>query len=160
MATFLVLNPPGRVGKDEEARIIKDGFSLFGLVFPMLFLLWHRLWLASAILFAASVMASVLAEGWGISVLPFALWMTGALYVGLEGNNLRIRALTARGWDLVDIVMADNLGDAEALYFSENEDPDGPAVDKALPQWSVGRTGQRRLGDGPALGLFDPYGGR
>src|SRR5690606_34331616 len=62
MATFLVLIPPGARSGDEKARIVRDRFSWLALFLPVIWLLWHRAWLAAALAFAVQALGSAVAD--------------------------------------------------------------------------------------------------
>ncbi len=161
MASYLIVNPPGVTGKDERAVIVRDGFSIFGLCLPLIFLLWHRLWLAGLIFVVLALGASILARSTGIAILPTIFWIVSSLYVGLEGKYLRVATFLARGWKIAAIVTAGSLGEAEAIYFEdEGEDrqnkPAHPPID-----WAPADSSQAlKASQGPAIGLVNPFGGR
>ncbi len=160
MASYLVLNPPGTTGKDERAKFIRDGFSLFGLLFPLIYLLWHRLWLAAVTLFAAILAAEIVGSLFDLGIVGLVLDGMAGLYIGLEGGNLKASVLKSSGWSEQAVISAENLDDAEALYFGrDTHEP----TSETTPQSFPGKFDLTRLAHhnrGPALGLLNPYGGR
>jgi hypothetical protein len=174
MASFVVMKPPVPASDGQDVRFIRDGFSFWALILPFFWLLWHRLWIAAAAYAViALVLAGVDAEGWGPG-----LWAASAaitLLVALEGQNLRVAALHAKGWTTDAVVDAETLSDAEALYFGHHVAPDPAVVDDTTPShlttqthverhaaWRRRQAAQQPLRPQGASdhGIFDWYGGR
>lgn len=154
MARYVVMLPPDASAAD--ARIVRDGFALFGFLFPPLWLLWHRLWLAAAFALAATLGLSLLGEAAGFRIVAPLLSLLVSLFVGLEGRGMVISALARRGWSEVAAFEADNLADAEIRYacaFAET-----PAV-TTEPTHPAARPVPSRPAPGPALGMLS-YPGR
>nr|WP_316651080.1 DUF2628 domain-containing protein [uncultured Gellertiella sp.] len=159
MASYLVLTPQGTRGPTDAARFVRDGFSIFALVFPLLWMLAHRLWLPAALLFAIEAVigyyAAQTGHDTGAALVLFAL----SLLIALESGQIRYRFLSGKGWQTGAIIPAGSLAEAEEIYFSglsgtaPSSDPPLPVVAKAGP-WG----GMRH--QGPALGLFDYGKGR
>jgi hypothetical protein len=105
---------------------IKDGFSWPAFVIPFVWMIWHRLWLA---LVAYIVAVAGLAGIGYLSGFPDNLaTMLGLLvnvFFGLEGNNLRRRALARRGYHEVADVVASDRDEAAWRYFSARQQPEG-----------------------------------
>jgi hypothetical protein len=125
MASYVVIEQPGRAGTADVA-FVRDGFAWLAFLAPPLWLLRHRLWFEAVLAFLVLALLSVLGEAgwpWAGSLLTLAV----SLYVGLEGQNLRVAALRRRGWREWGAVEARNLTDAETRYRAEAAG-DGPAV--------------------------------
>ena len=131
MASWIVMEPAGggRAGKAAEATFIRDGFSLLAFLLPPLWLLWHRLWIEAALAAGVLVLAAGLPHLTGFAVAAPLLWLLVSLFVGLEGNALRIAALGRRGWRNWGVVEAGNLDDADAHYIAENASTEADASD-------------------------------
>ncbi|MEZ2130052.1 MULTISPECIES: DUF2628 domain-containing protein [unclassified Sinorhizobium] len=159
-ASYLILTPPDGPDRNHDTtRCIRDGFSWLAFIFPVLWLLGHRLWLAALTAFLLQGLGGRLLEangGWpaGIAVL-FGI----SILTALEGRNLHISNLVSKGWTLEAVVSADSIDAAEEIYFSsietsvkENEMP--------RPQWDRD-PGKGSSGGGfTAMGLFGFDGGR
>src|SRR3954468_5312560 len=105
MASWVVLEaPPGvSVDKGEELAFLRDGFSFLAFLFPPLWLLWHRLWMETAVCFAILLGAAGLERVAGLAIsAPLSLLVS--IFVGLEGNGLRIAGWQRRGWLLAGVV--------------------------------------------------------
>lgn len=149
MASYVVMEQPGRVGVTDVA-FVRDGFCWAAFIVPPLWLLWHRLWFEAMLVFLVLALLSVLGEtGWPWPGSLLAL--TVSLYVGLEGQNLRVAALRRRGWRAWGAVEAASLTDAETRYAAEASDEE-PAVSDA-PRIVPGPTPARPGHAGLVLGL-------
>lgn len=119
MAIHVVMEPPASAGKDasENAVFIRDGFYFFGFIMPVLWLLWHRLWLEAVVTFAATLGLAAVSEWAGLTFAAPLLPLLISLYVGLEGGALRIARLRRAGWREWGTIEADSTEDAEARYI-------------------------------------------
>jgi len=98
---------------------IKDGFSWLALFIPFFWMLWHRLWLPLAGYLIA--VALVALAGHFLSLpqgLTASIGLLANLFVGLEGNNFRRRALAKRGYEEVADVVADSNEEASFRFFA------------------------------------------
>jgi hypothetical protein len=141
MASWVVLEaPPGAsAASGEELVVLRDGFSFLGFLFPPLWLLWHRLWVEAAMAFAVLLGVGAVERLGGLAIsAPLSLLVS--IFVGLEGNGLRISAWRRRGWLEAAVVDARSEDDAETRYAATEEDAaaDRPAdrqpiVPSAIP---------------------------
>ncbi|MER8836186.1 DUF2628 domain-containing protein, partial [Mesorhizobium sp. M0909] len=97
MAIYVVMEPPGR-GESVDTTFIRDGFAWLGFLVPPLWLAWHRLWVEAALAFVAMGLLSILGERLDLETAGSLLSFLVMLFVGLEGQGLRIAALRRRGW--------------------------------------------------------------
>ncbi|MCF3642330.1 DUF2628 domain-containing protein [Rhizobium sp. TRM95111] len=148
MATFLVLTPPGGGPQDEEARFLRDGFSWLALFFPVVWLLWHRAWLAALLAFALQAIGSTLAADPVFWPAGLAVSLGTALLVALEGPTAVVAALRRRGWTLDRAILAEDRDTAEEIYYLNMTDE--PAQARPLPvlpaSGSSGRAHQPMMG--------------
>jgi hypothetical protein len=151
MAIYVVMEPTGRGEKPDTTAFVRDGFSWLGFLLPPLWLLWHRLWIEAALAFVAMAVLSVLAERLNLGLAGSLLSLLVSLYVGLEGQALRIAALRRRGWREWGVVEAGRLDDADMRYVLEAEaQPDEQApAQRIVPDAALARPSQT----GMALGL-------
>jgi hypothetical protein len=158
MAIYMVMEPPAATAQEASMRavLVRDGFSIIAFLVPLVWLLWHRLWIEAILLFAASVAVMAAGQALGHAFVGGALSFVLSVYVGLEGAALRIGALRRRGWREWGAVEAGNAAEAEIRYLAGEDDgppaavPSSPVVTSA-----VGRP----IPVGPALGLLG-YPGR
>ncbi|MCW5710885.1 DUF2628 domain-containing protein [Shinella sp.] len=149
MATFLVLIPPGAVSGDEKARIIRDRFSWIALFLPVLWLLWHRAWLAAALAFAVQSLGSAVADHPLFGLAGLGICLATNLLVALEGPSMVVAGLTRRGWTVDAVITADDSATAEEIYYMQT--PAGEAGARESVLLPASETSPRR--HAPMLGL-------
>jgi hypothetical protein len=118
MASYVAMLPPRGSPEQrmEQAVFIRDGFSWPGLIVPPLWLLWHRLWLEAILVFLVMALFSGLGEVAGFRVVGSLLGLLVSLYIGLEGQAMRIAALRRRGWQDWGVVEAARQEEADIRY--------------------------------------------
>lgn len=156
MAIYVVMEPPAAhaVEATERAAIVRDGFALLAFFVPPLWLLWHRLWIEAALVFAAGVSVTALAEAAGLGLAGVPLSLLVSLFVGLEGQGMRVNAMRRRGWREWGVVDAGSTAEAEIRYLAG--EADGGAEP---PRQTAAAPAIRPMQTGPALGLLG-YPGR
>ncbi|MGP9818413.1 DUF2628 domain-containing protein [Salinarimonas sp. NSM] len=120
MRTYTVHLPrdaaPGDAAAFERAVLVRDGFNWAAFFFSVLWMLWHRLWLAALATLVAVVALSValdaLEVGEGAAALASLLL---AVLIGLEASSLRRWTYARRGMPMVDVVAAPSYDEADAL---------------------------------------------
>jgi len=118
MTSYVIMEPPrDRAARDPQ--YVRDRFAWLGLFFPLVWLLWHRLWIESFVFLAAALLLGGIGEIAGatqgvVAGLAFLL----SLLVALEGPTLRLSALRRRGWSEWGVVEANDRGEAEIRYLS------------------------------------------
>jgi hypothetical protein len=137
----------------EQARFVRDGFSWGGFLFPVIWLLWHRVWRWALAVMALDVVLVLLSNRFGVS--PSAIAAAGVLemlFVGLEARHWFCLALERRGFELSEIVQAETKEDAEYRFF-ERIAAQQPAEASILPP-------QRAPRSYGVIGLFPEQGSR
>lgn len=159
MAIHVVMEPPVSAGKNasEGAVFVRDGFYFFGFIAPLLWMLWHRLWVLAAVTFAVTLALGAVGEWSGlIAALPL-LSLLISLYVGLEGGALRVAALRRAGWRQWGVIEADTIEDAELRYLYAADDVAEETL--SAPVTIAPTAAPRQPPSGAALGLLH-YPGR
>ena len=118
VALYVVQARGEDVGSLERARFIPDGFSWPAFVLAQLWLLYHRLWLALAIYVAAEIAFYFLVYPHVPLLATLVVDLLARLYVGFEGNRLRV-ARESRKAALTDIVGGADRDEAEAAFFGQ-----------------------------------------
>ena len=151
MAIYVVMQPPADGNKAEDTRFVRDGFTWLGFLVAPLWLAWNRLWIEAASTFIVMAILSMAGERLGLEWAGSMLSLLVSLYVGFEGQGLRVAALRRRGWREWGVVEADNPGDAEIRHAMETgDDGEEPApMPRIVPDASLARAPQT----GMALGL-------
>lgn len=117
MSRYVVLEPPAGAS-DGDVVLVADRFRWLGLIFPFLWLLWHRLWLATFGYLVAVGAVFALAQLSGAGTLQISLLAIGAL-VALEGPHWIVAKLRRAGYTDIGTIDADTLDDAEAMLAQD-----------------------------------------
>jgi hypothetical protein len=119
MPRFCVLEPPDEGDTPvENALVIKDGFSVVAFLVPLLWFLWHRMWLEAAIVLAISAVLGATAMTPSLQATPVAGLLV-SLFAGMEARNLLVEARRRRGWRDWGVIVAPNRDEAEIRYIAE-----------------------------------------
>jgi hypothetical protein len=122
MAVYTVHAPAG-YGVDVRARpdqfvFVRDGFYFWAFVLSILWLVWHRLWLALLGYLALTLAVEIALWSFGASAgTRFVVMGLIALLLGLEAGSLRRWKLSRRKWRQIDVVVADSEEAAERRFF-------------------------------------------
>ena len=102
----------------DKFTFVRDGFHFWAMVASVLWLIWHRLWLALigwiVVMVAIDVGLAALGAG-GSAILCVNLLL--ALLMGFEAASLRRWTLSRRNWRQLDIVVAGDEEAAERRFF-------------------------------------------
>ncbi len=141
MSAYVVYQPQSGDAEARAAntRFVRDAFSWLALVFPLLWLAFHRLWFAVALVLVASVGVFLLGgiPGLAWTIVPLDLLI--GLYVAVEGAAWRMAAAERSGLSAVGVVEATSLQDAELRFFH------GRAVSAARGTDGIGAVKPRPL---------------
>ncbi len=151
---------PGDPDALERSEIVRDGFSWWAFITPMLWLFWHRHWVLGIV--AALVVGLV-----GVALSALGL-RTGAilgveilmhLLFGFEAASLRRLVYERRGRPVGDVVTAVDAADAEAKSFARWL---GPPDATSPGSRATSRTTSRAYATSsePIIGLFPDREGR
>ncbi|AYG64603.1 MULTISPECIES: DUF2628 domain-containing protein [unclassified Rhizobium] len=165
MASYLILTPPGAPNRSEVSdryrdgtRFIRDGFSWKALLFPTLWMLFHRLWLYAVAAFLLQGFALELMRQPGFFAAGAALLLGVHVLAALEGPHAISDRLVGRGWKVGDLVSARDLATAEEIHFSRVEQE--PSQDIHPNNWDIPATNTNTSRPGPSFGLPGYDGGR
>lgn len=126
----------GAATAPADLVFIKEGYCWPALLIPLIWTLYHRLWLVVLLLLAALLVFVAVAGPLGQAAL--ALLLLGRIFYALEANGLRRWTLERNGYVLVGITEGRTLIEAERRFFTEWE-TDGAAY--APPAASPPATG-------------------
>lgn len=153
MASYVVMEPPRTAAGD--AVLVRDGFAFPAFLIPVLWFLFHRMWIEALAAFAAALLLAALGTVPGWSAAATLMSLCVSLFAGLEARNLRLAMLRRRGWSEWGVIEAAGRDDAEIRYLAER----GRAAEPPSATVEVAAPGSRREG-GPALGLLSYPGAR
>jgi hypothetical protein len=123
----------------DKFVFVRDGFHFWAAVVSVVWLIWHRLWLALIgwIILMVAVGFGMTALGASRGTILFTDLLI-AILMGLEAASLQRWTLSRRKWRQVDIVVADDAESAERRFFERwTARQRGYSND----QWSVDRGG-------------------
>lgn len=155
MRYYSVHAPIGEPASPERFVFIKDGFSWPAFFVPILWILWHRLWLTLVwyVVFVLSVAWIGRLVSQDVASLVALL---GTILLALEANNIRRMAFESRDWEEIGASFGRNISEAEARFFAGVTEETDPRDRRAAmlraaysPEHPVTETT-----DEPILGLF------
>ncbi len=152
MRAYTVHAPPGEP-RPERFAFVKDGFSWPALFVPILWILWHRMWLTliGYVIFVLLVAWTGRLAGDAHAMI---LALTGSFILALEGNTIRRLSLEQLGWREIGESFGSNLSEAEIRFFHRRADvstyrSEEPAQRTGLAGGPGARENEERV-----LGLF------
>ncbi len=102
----------------DRFAFVRDGFHFWAFLFGPLWLLWHRLWLATIgwLILVAALDATLLRLGAGRTAVMLA-GLVVALLFGFEAASVRRWTLARNKYRQLDVVVADDEEAAEHRFF-------------------------------------------
>lgn len=157
MASFIAMEPAdGGTERGEETVFVRDGFSFWAFVIPLVWFLWHRMWIEAV---AALILIFALAgldDLQGISGFTTIFSLLVSFLIGLEACNLRVASMRRAGWTMNAVVEAANHDEAEARYIGDFLAVDADAAGtEAVVTRPVATNRPPAVRPRPGLGLFD-----
>jgi hypothetical protein len=106
------------IAATDRFAFVRDGFHVWAALLGVVWLAWHRLWLALIgwIVLMASIDIAMVRLGVGGGTI-FAADLLLALLLGFEAASLKRWTLSRRNWRQLDIVVADDEEAAERRFF-------------------------------------------
>ncbi len=120
MRIYTVFTPSLLKGIDAVpgAEAVKEGFSWPAFILSVFWALWHRLWLAALIFFAANTVLGVGLALAGADALSSSVASLGlAATIGWTANDMRRAKLSAQGFAMRAPVIAATGETAILRYF-------------------------------------------
>jgi hypothetical protein len=165
------VNSGADLAATDKFTFVRDGFHFWAMAASVLWLLWHRLWLALIgwIVVTVAVAVGLSALGVGAGTILFADCLIAVL-MGFEASSLQRWTLSRRKWRQLDIVVADDQESAERRFFDRWTTGqrglvnDQWAIDRGAPPPTRNIPGQPfskppPLPQGGIIGLFPEPGG-
>lgn len=110
---------PAGPGSDSDVVLVKEGASFYAMIFPLLWPLYHGLWLVlmgQIIAAAALVGARMFLELGDLEVSVIASAFLVAM--GFQGNDLRRWTLRMKGYAFSGVVAGSDIAEAERRLFT------------------------------------------
>jgi hypothetical protein len=123
----------------DKFTFVRDGFHFWAAALTVIWLAWHRLWLALIgwMLLTVALQFGLASIGASSSAILTADLLI-AILMGFEAASLQRWTLSRRKWRQLDIVVADDAESAERRFFDRwTAKQRGLAND----QWAVDRGG-------------------
>ena len=154
MRYYTVHAPDDDYDAPEDYLFIKDGFSWPALFVPILWILWHRLWLT-----LVWYIVFVLVVAWTGRLIgeSAAVWVAllGGVLLALEANNIRRLSLEGRGWGEIGSSFGRDMEEAEARFFGAGTKTRvAPDKNTAIARAAYTPEHRPHSADDPIIGLF------
>lgn len=142
MAVYTV-HAPASFGVDvrtmpDKIVFVRDGFYFWAFVAAIIWLVWHRLWLATLGYLLLMLIAEFALSAAGADAgTRLIVMLVVALLMGFEAGSLQRWTLSRRKWRQIGIVVARNERDAEQRFFErwsrETRMENGRGTSSSLP---------------------------
>ncbi len=122
MTVYSVYEPPvpatDVIERADRLAFVREGFSWVALLVPLLWLLYHRMWIESVVLFLVYV-GLQLAFGGDAQGQALTAWASVAISIlfAFEANDLRTASLERRGYRFAGVVSGRDRVEAERAFF-------------------------------------------
>lgn len=116
----------------DDVVFVREGFSWWALLFPLLWLAIKGMWIVLVIALAAQFLIWAIAEALGFGeVMRLIFGLAINLILGFQGNELLRWTYGRRGFSEVGLVQGGDLEEAEYRFFTETglpqaEQPEAP----------------------------------
>jgi Protein of unknown function (DUF2628) len=121
MPVYTVHAPMGNnadIRATDRFAFVRDGFHVWAALLGVIWLAWHRLWLALIGWIVLMTVIDVAMVRFGVSgTAVFLVDALLALLMGFEAASLRRWTLSRRNWRQLDIVVAADEEAAERRFF-------------------------------------------
>ncbi len=108
VAVYTVHHKQGR-----ELEVISDGFDIFALIAPLIWAVWHGLWIMMAATAAAMALAWVYSP-----IAPMLVMYAVGFLFAFESGAVRRLELRIKGWQMRGVVQAASPEGAEEQYLN------------------------------------------
>lgn len=153
---------PDVTARADRIVFVREGIAWWAFLFPVIWLLYHRLWLVLllflAVIFALTGLVSLLDWPESLGGVPT---MLASFLLALEGNDLRRWTLTRKGYAQVDVTTGRDRQECEQRFFEDWLPAQRDGDSRRLPvlQAASGRSRGDGNGGDDVIGLF-PEAGR
>ena len=123
MTVYSVYEPPAKAQdlaeRAEGVAFVKEGFAWVAFLVPLLWLIYHRMWIELVVLFLIYVVMQ-LAIGTDSQAQVLVVWASFAIAVlfAFVANDLRTASLERRGYRFAGAVSGRDRNEAERIFFN------------------------------------------
>lgn len=157
----------------SELVFVKEGFSIFAFLVPLIWLLFNRMWWEAGAFFGFVVILDGVLTLLGVGPeINAAVSLLINVIFAFEARNLHRYALERKGYSMIAIASGRNLDEAEQRFFTEwlpgarlnythmPLPPDMPPVPGMSATAALSASGQGRdFSMQPVIGMFPTHGG-
>lgn len=151
----------------SSLKLVEEKKSIWALIFPIIWLVWNRLWFWLAVYVLLSIFF-ILLTNMQVPIIVSLLSIIPGLFLFLEGSALITSKLERQGWQFAGVVDAPDVEIAEYKFLASNSFDDGGqenidlSIDSSVePIISVdeksnpsNQSKKPNLGDRPTIGIF------
>jgi uncharacterized protein DUF2628 len=162
VTVYSVYEPPvpetDVIARADRLAFVKEGFSWVALIVPLVWLLYHRMWI-EFVVFLLVYVGLQIAFGGDAQGQALVTWASLAISVlfAFEANDLRTASLERRGYRLLDVTSGRDRADAERAFFVKwlpEQERIAPVI-VPPPRRDSGTRTPRQRGEGEeVIGLF------
>jgi hypothetical protein len=164
VTVYSVYEPPvpatDVIERADRIAFVKEGFSWPALLVPLLWVIYHRMWIEFVVLLLVYIGLQLAfgTDAQGQTLTAFASFAIGLLFA-FEANDLRTASLERRGYRFAGVASGRDRIDAERSFFvtwlPQQERAAREAVTTPQPRRDPGaRTPLRRAEGEEVIGLF------
>lgn len=155
MANFVIMERRRPAGGTVDTVVIRDDFAFLAVIFPVFWLVWHRLWFAALAALLATVAITLSGELLASDTAVVLAGIAIGIFVGLEGPAMRVARHRRDGYREAGAVQASDVTEAELRWFARRRPMAAPRT--ALSGTAVGT---RPAGEGDMMFGFSGDTGR
>lgn len=157
----------------SELVFVKEGFSIFAFLVPLIWLLFNRMWWEAGAFFAFVVILDGVLTllGVGPEINAVVSFLINVIFA-FEARNLHRYNLERKGYSMIAVASGHNLDEVEQRFFTEwlpgarlnhshmASTPDIPGAPGSSASGALSTSGQTRdFTMQPVIGMFPTHGG-
>lgn len=124
MKIYTIHEPPvpsaDPLDRADELIFVKDGFSLFAFILPVIWLIYHRVWIALIVFLVFSIGLNMAFVAMELNQIYLSIVMgVLSLIIAFEASSLRRWQLDRRDYKLVGSVSGRDLYECESKFFED-----------------------------------------
>jgi len=144
--------------RSEKIVFVREGVAMWALFFPLIWLLYHRMWLMMLAYLVVVFAIGALVSAAGLpEMIGGLITMALSFLLALEGNDLRRWALARKGYTLADVTSGRDTAECEQRFFESwlpgQRDRKG-VLPTIMPKENGSAGGTRETPGDDVIGLF------
>ena len=106
-----------RESKNPDLIIIKQGFSLWALVFNFFWAIYHKMWVVAILIMLANFIVFLMSDAEILLIIEYFKYAIQFFVFGFFATELRELYARKQGMELDDVILANSEEDAESKYI-------------------------------------------